>query len=83
MAVISLKVSEQEKSFMQAMATFEGKTLSELIRNKVIEALEDEYDTRVADIAIAEHEEYVAKGGKTRTYREFVEELGLADDVYS
>jgi len=83
MAVISLKLSEQEKSFMQAMAAFEGKTLSELVRSKVITALEDEYDTKVADLAIAEHEDFIAKGGKPTSYQDFMRELGIADEVYS
>ena len=54
MAAITLKVSEQDKLFMQAMAKFEGVSLSELIRTKTLEALEDEYDVRVADIAWAD-----------------------------
>ena len=33
------------------MAKFEGVSLSELIRTKTLEALEDEYDARVADLA--------------------------------
>ena len=36
---------------MQAMAKFEGVSLSELIRTKTLEALEDEYDTRVGELA--------------------------------
>ena len=31
---------------MKAMAKFEGVSLSELIRTKTLEALEDEYDAR-------------------------------------
>ena len=47
----TLKVSEADKTFMKAMAKFEGVSLSELIRTKTLEALEDEYDARVADLA--------------------------------
>ena len=64
MAVITLKVSEQEKNFLQNMAKFEGKTLSELIREKTLRSLEDEYDARVADVRLEEYENYLALGGK-------------------
>lgn len=64
MSTITFKVSETDKTFMQAMAKFEGVTLSELIRNKTIKMLEDEYDARIADIRLAEYEEYLANGGE-------------------
>ena len=54
MTTITLKVSEADKKFMQAIAKFEGVSLSELIRTKTLEAIEDEYDARVADLALAE-----------------------------
>ena len=47
------------------MAKFEGKTLSELIREKTLRSLEDEYDARVADVRLAEYENYLALGGKS------------------
>ena len=55
MTAITLKVSEADKRFMKAMAKFEGGSLSELIRTKILEALEDEYDARVADSAYQEY----------------------------
>ncbi|MER0122998.1 type II toxin-antitoxin system RelB family antitoxin [Streptococcus sp. ZJ93] len=64
MTTITLKVLEADKTFMQAMAKFEGVSLSELIRTKTLESLEDEYDARVADLSLAEYEEYLAQGGK-------------------
>ena len=64
MTTITLKVSEADKRFMQAIAKFEGVSLSELIRTKTLEAIEDEYDARVADLALAEYEEYLEKGGE-------------------
>ena len=51
MTTITLKVSEADKKFMQAIAKFEGVSLSELIRTKTLDAIEDEYDARVADLA--------------------------------
>lgn len=80
MAAITLKVSEQDKLFMQAMAKFEGVSLSELIRTKTLEALEDEYDARVADIASSEYEADLAKGIEPISWEEMLEELGLTDE---
>ena len=64
MTTITLKVSEADKKFMQAIAKFEGVSLSELIRTKTLEAIEDEYDARVADLALAEYEENLENGGE-------------------
>lgn len=64
MTTITLKVSEADKKFMRAIAKFEGVSLSELIRTKTLEAIEDEYDARVADLALAEYEEYLENGGE-------------------
>ena len=64
MTTITLKVSEADKKFMQAIAKFEGVSLSELVRTKTLEAIEDEYDARVADLALAEYEVYLENGGE-------------------
>ena len=64
MTTMTLKVSEADKKFMQAIAKFEGISLSELIRTKTLEAIEDEYDARVADLALAEYEDYLENGGE-------------------
>lgn len=64
MTTITLKVSEADKKFLQAIAKFEGVSLSELIRTKTLDAIEDEYDARVADLALAEYEDYLENGGE-------------------
>ena len=64
MTTITLKVSEADKKFVQAIAKFEGVSLSELIRTKTLDAIEDEYDARVADLALAEYEDYLENGGE-------------------
>lgn len=64
MTTITLKVSEADKKFMQAIAKFEGVSLSELIRTKTLDAIEDEYDARVADLVLAEYEDYLENGGE-------------------
>ncbi|MDG3141444.1 DUF6290 family protein [Streptococcus suis] len=70
MATITLKVTEADKAFMKAMAKFEGVSLSELIRTKTLEALEDEYDLAVLRQAMEEddgvrisHEDLMAEFG--------------------
>ena len=64
MTTITLKVSEADKKFMQAIAKFEGVSLSELIRTKTLEAIEDEYEARVADLALTEYEAYLENSGE-------------------
>ena len=64
MTTITLKVSEADKKLMQAIAKFEGVSLSELIRTKTLDAIEDEYDARVADLALVEYEDYLENGGE-------------------
>ena len=77
MATITLKVSEADKNFMKAMAKFEGVSLSELIRLKTLEALEDEYDARVGELAYQEYLQELEKGFQPLTLDEMAEELGL------
>ncbi|MDR1954145.1 MAG: DUF6290 family protein [Clostridiales Family XIII bacterium] len=48
MAVISVRVSDEEKKAMLNFAKFHGESLSQLLRNVFFERLEDEYDIRVA-----------------------------------
>ncbi|MBY5034535.1 DUF6290 family protein [Streptococcus gallolyticus] len=68
MTTITLKVSEADKAFMQAMAKFEGVSLSELIRTKTLEILEEEYDAKVADMRLTEYEEYLSNGGEVLSW---------------
>ena len=70
MTTITLKVSEADKKFMQAIAKFEGVSLSELIRRKTLEAIEDEYAARVADLALAEYEDYRENGGEVLNWND-------------
>lgn len=80
MATITLKVSEADKTFMKAMAKFEGVSLSELIRTKTLEALENEYDARVGELAYQEYLEALDKGLKPLTWEEMMIDLGLEED---
>jgi Arc/MetJ-type ribon-helix-helix transcriptional regulator len=77
MATITIKLSDQEKKFMKKMAEFEGKSLSESIREAVLNLYEDEYDAHVADASLEEYEEYLAKGGKILSWNNLLDEIDL------
>lgn len=79
MTTITLKVSEADKTFMKAMAKFEGVSLSELIRTKTLEALEDDYDARVGDLAYQEYLEDLENGIQPMTWEEMLTELGFEE----
>ncbi|MCC3161725.1 MULTISPECIES: type II toxin-antitoxin system RelB family antitoxin [Lactiplantibacillus] len=51
MAIISVRVSDAEKAWLQQMAIFHGISLSDLIKQYSMDQLEDEYDARVLDQA--------------------------------
>jgi predicted DNA-binding protein len=74
MATVTIKMSDQEKAFLQAMAKFEGKTLSESIREGMLAKYEDEYDAKIADLSLREYEEYIASGGDVLVWDELLEE---------
>ena len=80
MTAITLKVSEADKRFMKAMAKFEGVSLSELIRTKTLEALEDEYEARMADLSYQEYLDDLEKGVEPITWEEIMHDLGLEEE---
>jgi hypothetical protein len=48
MAVVSVRVSDEEKKTMLEFAEFHGESVSKLLRDSFFERLEDEYDVQVA-----------------------------------
>ena len=74
MAHVSLRVSEQEKSWMEGYAKMQGVNLSEAIKKAFFEKLEDEYDLR-----IIEQYEQEKKLGTVKYYSlaEVQQELGF------
>ncbi|OTN75354.1 hypothetical protein A5886_000424 [Enterococcus sp. 8G7_MSG3316] len=75
MATITVRVTEDEKKFLDQMATFEGKSLSDLLKSKTLESLEDAYDASVGDIA---YESYL-KDKKSTPLSALLNEYGLSD----
>lgn len=74
MAHVSLRVSEQEKSWMEGYAKMHGVNLSEAIKKAFFEKLEDEYD-----LQIIEQYEQEKKLGTVKYYSlaEVQQELGF------
>ena len=70
---ISVRLSEKDTELIKAYADINNISLSDLIRNAVIEKIEDEYDLECYNNAIEEYK----KNPKTYTMEEVKEELGL------
>ena len=49
MSMITLRVSEEEKELLQRYADFTGVSLSEFIKSRVLESIEDEYDLKMIE----------------------------------
>ncbi len=76
MAHVSLRVTDEEKAWMESYAKVHGVNLSEAIKEAFFDKLEDEYDIK----RIREYEAEKAKGTlKTYTHEEVKEMLGLND----
>lgn len=55
MATITVRVTEDGKKILDEMAKFEGKSLSELLKTKTLDALEEAYDAKIGDLAYEEY----------------------------
>lgn len=74
MATISLRVPDEELAMFKSYASLNHASLSEMIRQTVLERIEDEYDLKIAREAL---EDYARSGYKSRPIEELWEELGL------
>jgi len=70
---ISVRLSDQDTELIKAYANINNISLSDLIRNAVLEKIEEEYDLECYKKAIEEFK----KNPKTYTMDEVKEELGL------
>lgn len=73
MAMITVRVSDEEKEWLSYMAAFFGITLSDLLKSYSMEQLEDEYDEQIAEIA---HKRWVAQGKQTVSMEDALNEFG-------
>lgn len=76
MAMITVRVSDDEKEWLQYMADFYGLTLSDLIKNYSMDQLEDEYDKQTAAIA---KKRWGKDNHKTVSMNEILDEFGDLD----
>ncbi|WP_027128210.1 type II toxin-antitoxin system RelB family antitoxin [Fusobacterium perfoetens] len=74
MAVISLRLNENEEKLLREVAEFEGVGLSSYLKKIIFERLEDEYDLKLANEA---YEKHMKNGGKTIKFDDLVKELGV------
>lgn len=77
MAMITVRVSDTEKEWLQYMADFYGITLSDLMKKYSMEQLEDEYDKQVAEVA---YKRYQESGKETHSMEEVFRKFGGVDD---
>lgn len=73
-STITLRVSSQEREFIEGMAEFEGKSMSEMIKDIVLENLEDSYDVQIADLA---YQNYLACGKKSTALSDYAKEIDI------
>ena len=70
---ISVRLSKEDSELIKAYAKMNNISLSDLIRNTLLEKIEDEYDLKSYEKAIKEYN----RNPKTYTLDEVKKELGL------
>jgi len=73
MASCTIRMSDKDKALMESYAEFYGVTLSEFIRQSVMERLEDEFDIRCADEAYSDY----LKDPETVPFKDVKKKYGL------
>ena len=71
---ISLRLNTADSELVKAYAEMNGISVSELLRRSVMERIEDEFDLKAYEEAMAEHR----KNAVTYSLEEVIEELDLA-----
>ncbi len=76
MSLVSLRLNDEEKEFLEAASKVYGIGLSTMIKRLVFEALEDEFDIQ----AIAQYEKQKEDGSlRVRPIEQLWEELDLSE----
>ena len=71
---ISVRLSNEDSELIKAYADIKNISLSDLIRNAVLEKIEDEYDVAIADEA---YQDYLKSGEKSRPVGALWKDLGI------
>ncbi len=74
---ISVRLSDKDTELIKAYADMNNISLSDLVRNAVIEKIEDEYDLKIYYEAVEEYN----KNPKTYTLDEVEKELGINNEI--
>ena len=70
---ISVRLNDKDTELIKAYAKLNNISLSDLVRNAILEKIEDEYDLKCYEEAMKEYK----KNPKTYTLDEVKKELGL------
>lgn len=70
---ISIRLNDEDTELIKSYAALNGITVSELVREAVLERIEDEYDLKAYEAAMAEYK----KNPTTYTLSEIERELDL------
>ena len=71
MSTMTMRIDEEDAAIVRKYAEFEGKTISDFIRDAVLEKIEDQQDLETLRAAAADD------NGERRTHAQVLEELGL------
>lgn len=71
MSTMTMRIDEEDAAIVRKYAEFEGKTISDFIRDAVLEKIEDQQDLEALRAAVADD------NGERRTHAQVLEELGL------
>lgn len=71
--MITIRVSDSEKEWLQYMADFYGITLSELLKKYSMDQLESQYDQQTADLA---HKRWIEDNKETVSMKDIMDEFG-------
>ena len=71
--VKTIRFSKEEARIISEYADFAQESFSKVVKDAILDKLEDEYDLKVADAA---YEDYL-KNPETYSHKEVLDELGL------
>ncbi len=73
--MISIRFSSEEEEYIKKFAEIKGVTVSQLIKDAILDKMEDELGLTIEEEEAVE--DYIKNGGKTRPLSDFWKEQGL------
>ncbi len=74
MSTITIRTTEKEKELIKAFAEFNGLTMSDFIKETILEKIEDTYDLNVAEETFAK---YHVSGEEAFDFEDVLKEFGI------